>query len=158
MIFLGSESLPSMFGSSIYSFERYTERISDLGEGAGNVDGRLFRKESSPSGLAIHAGRGECHSGAGYHGCAGALHHTTNAAFLHSNNRQRVVRRDGAVVACLSALHAGRRILLCADGVCPGVKHGRPTLHFAVLVIRPSCLLDKCPTQKGGGSAQGSAR
>ena len=102
--------------------------------------------------MAIRVGRVERRSSAGHHGLAGALHHTPNAALLHSNNQQRMVRRNGAGVACLSTLHTSRRILLCAAGVCPGVRHGRPTLHPALLVIRPPCLLDKCSTQKGGGA------
>ena len=62
----------------------------------------------------------------------------------------------GLLALALSTLAVGYYFAPSAS--VPELGMDGRTLHPAVLVIRPPCLLDKCSTQKGGGSAQGSAR
>ena len=52
---------------------------------------------------------------------------TLRTPFFLSYNSQRMVRQNGAGVACGRALHSRRRLLLCADSVWPGVRRLRPT-------------------------------
>ena len=56
-------------------------------------------------------------------------YHAPNAIFFLSYNSQRMVRQNGAGIACGRAFHAGRRLLLRAGGcLARGSERRRPAL------------------------------
>src|SRR5882724_11094153 len=149
-----------MFRPSTRSFDRDTLRSfsNSFWWRRGLLEARLSGTANFPCGLPIRVCSARCHSSTRHHELAGALHHTPDAALLHRNHHQRMVRWNGAGVACRSTLHAVSRLLLCTGKTDAGVKFRQLAIYSPVLIISSPRLLGKCSTAEGREGTQGRAR